>query len=167
MDRKLTSLEVVGMAIRSEEDAAIFYGHLADMIKNELVGKKYRHLAKEETGHRKMLVDLYEKMLGDAENPPKIPGEPETAEGGAIPDHISNSLEDLLVLAVKREQAAREFYRRAAAEATDLSGKRILEYLVHVETGHEMMLKSELAAYRQDKDWYTGVATPDMVHVGP
>ncbi len=167
MDRKLTSLEVVGMAIRSEEDAAKFYSHIAEMINNELVSKKYRHLAKEEAGHRKMLVDLYKKMLGDSENPPKIPGEPETAEGGAIPKHISNSLEELLILAVKREQAAKEFYRQAAAAATDLSGKKILEYLVHVETGHEMTLKSELEAYRQDKDWYTGETTPEMVHVGP
>ena len=114
-----------------------------------------------------MLVELYKKMLGDTENPPKIPGEPQTAEGGVIPKHISNSLEDLLILAVKREQAATEFYRQAAATATDLSGKRILEYLVHVETGHEMMLKSELEAYRHDKDWYTGETTPEMVHVGP
>ena len=104
MDRKLTSLEVIGMAIRSEEDAAKFYSHIAARINNELVSKKYRHLAKEETGHRKMLVDLY---------------------------------------------------------------KKILEYLVHVETGHEMMLKSELEAYRQDKDWYTGLTTPEMVHAGP
>ena len=167
MDRKLTSLEVVGMAIRSEEDAAKFYSHIAGMINNELVSQKYRHLAQEEAGHRKMLVDLYKKMLGDTEIPPKIPGEPETAEGGAVPKHLASSLEDLLILAVKREQAAMEFYRQAAAVATDLSGKRILEYLVHVETGHEMMLKSELEAYRQDRDWYTGETTADMIHVGP
>jgi rubrerythrin len=167
MDRELTSLEVVGMAVRSEEDAVKFYSHIADMINNELVSNKYRHLAKEEAGHRKMLVDLYKKMLGDTENPPKIPGEPETAEGGPVPEQISDSLEDLLILAVKREQAAKEFYRQAAAAATDLSGKRILEYLVHVEKGHEMMLKSELEAYRQDKDWYAGGGGSEMIHAGP
>jgi rubrerythrin len=167
MDRELTSLEVVGMAIRSEEDAAKFYSHIADMINNELVSNKYRHLAREETGHRKMLVDLYKKMLGDTENPPKIPGEPETAESGPVPEQISGSIEDLLILAVKREQAAKEFYRQAAAAAADLSGKRILEYLVHVEKGHEMMLKSELEAYRQDKDWYAGGVASEMIHAGP
>jgi rubrerythrin len=166
MDRKLTSLEVVGMAIRSEEDAAKFYSHIADMIDNEGVSIKYRHLAKEEAGHRKMLVELYKKILGHEENPPQIPGKPETAEGSPIPKDISNSLEALLILALKREQAAKDFYRQAAA-ATDLSGKRILEYLVHVETGHEMMLKSELEAYRQNKDWYAGTTTPEMVHLGP
>ncbi|MGD2269963.1 MAG: hypothetical protein PVI06_06140 [Desulfobacterales bacterium] len=36
MDRKLTALEVIGMAIRGEEDAALFYEHMADIINNEL-----------------------------------------------------------------------------------------------------------------------------------
>jgi len=167
MDRKLTSLEVIGMAIRSEEDAAKFYAHIADMINNELVRDKYRNLAKEEVNHRKMLIDLYKKMSGQREAPPKIPGEPKTAEGGAIPDQMSHSVEDLLKLAVAREREAKQFYRKAAAEATDLSGKRILAYLVHVEKGHEMMLKSELEAYLQDTDWYTGELPAEMVHVGP
>jgi rubrerythrin len=167
MDRKLTSLEVLGMAIRSEEDAVKFYGHIADMINNEMVRDKYRHLAKEEANHRKMLIDLYKKMSGGHKIPSKIPGEPETAEGGAVPEQISHSLEDLLILAVKREQEAREFYRKAAAAATDLSGKRILEYLVHVEKGHEMMLKSELEAYLRDKRWYTGGEASEMIHAGP
>ena len=130
MDRKLTSLEVVGMAIRSEEDAAKYYSHIAGMINNKLVIKKYRHLAQEEADHRKMLVDLYKKMLGDTENPPKIPGEPETAEGGVIPKHISNSLEDLLVLAIEREQAAKEFYRQAAAAANTAS--KIMMIMNHI-----------------------------------
>jgi rubrerythrin len=167
MDRKLTSLEVLGIAIRSEEDAAKFYGHIADMIKNEMVRDKYRHLAKEEANHRKILVELYKKMSGDHEIPSKIPGEPETAEGCTVPEQISHSLEDLLILAVKREQAAREFYGIAAAAATDLSGKRILEYLVHVEKGHEMMLKSELEAYLRDKGWYAGGEASEMIHAGP
>ena len=63
--------------------------------------------------------------------------------------------------------AVRTPHRKRDAAATDLSGKRILEYLVHVETGHEMMLKSELEAYRQDKDWYMGVTRTEMTHAGP
>jgi rubrerythrin len=167
MERKLTSLEVIGMAIRSEEDAAKFYGHISTMTENELVGAKYKQLAKEETGHRKMLVSLYKKMSNTTELPPRIPGEPDTAEGGAVLDEISGSLEDLLKLAIKRERKARDFYKDAAAQATDLSGKRILRYLSDVEHGHELMLKNELEAYLRDSDWYTGKEWPEMVHVGP
>ena len=167
MERNLTSLEVIGMAIRSEEDAAKFYGHISNMTENELVSAKYRELAKEEAGHRKVLVNLYKKISNTIENPPRIPGEPDTAEGGAVPDEISGSLEDLLKLAIERERKARDFYKDAAAQATDLSGERILRYLSDVEHGHELMLKNELEAYLRDSDWYTGKEWPEMVHVGP
>ena len=167
MDSKLTSLEVIGLAIRSEEDAARFYSHIAQMLENDLVRAKYQHLAKEEAMHRKLLVQHYKEMSGDTEKPPKIPGAPQTAEGGAIPEEISDSLEDLLKLAIEREYKARDFYRQAAASSADLSGKRLLEYLAHVEQGHATMLENEHAAYLENKEWYTGEASPGMVHLGP
>lgn len=167
MDSQLTSLEVIGLAVRSEEDAAKFYTHIAQMIENDLVRAKYQHLAKEEVMHRKLLVQHYKEMSGEAAKPPPIPGTPQTAEGGAIPDEIADSLGDLLKLAIEREYAARDFYRRAAAASVDLSGKRLLEYLAHVEQGHATMLENEHAAYLEDKKWYTGEASPGMVHLGP
>ncbi len=167
MDTKLTSLEVIGMAVRSEEDAAKFYGHIARMIDNETVKTKYLHLAKEESTHRRLLVDLYKQLASASGKPPKIPGSPETAEGAEIPEEIAGSLEDLLRLAIQREKEAQAFYRKAAESATDLSGKRILEYLVRVEKGHEDMLEAELDAYLMDKSWYTGADEPGLIHTGP
>lgn len=166
MDPQLTSLEVIGMAIRSEEDAAKFYGHISKMIKNDLVRAKYEHLAREEAHHRKMLAGVYRKMSGSEESPPRIPGTPVTAEGGGIPDDIADSLEELLRLAVRREREAGDFYREAAGQATDLSGKKVLLYLADVEHGHELMLKKELDAYLRDRDWYES-KDPELIHVGP
>lgn len=166
MDRRLTSLEVIGMAIRSEEDAAKFYGHISKMIDNDLVRAKYEHLAREEVNHQRLLVELYRTMSGSRERPSRIPGEPDTAEGGPVPEEVAESLEALLKLAVEREKRARAFYAKAAEEATDLSGRRILGYLSDVEHGHEMMLKKELESFLRDKDWYVR-RDPEMVHVGP
>lgn len=166
MDSKLTSLEVIGMAIRSEEDAAKFYGHISRMIENDLVRAKYEHLAREEVNHRRMLTGLYNKMSGGQDRPPRIPGTPETAEGGGVPEEMADSLGSLLKLAVQREQKAGAFYRDAADRATDLSGQRILRYLADVEHGHELMLEKELDAYLRDKDWYVG-KEPELIHVGP
>jgi hypothetical protein len=154
MDSKLTSLEVIGMAIRSEEDAAKFYGHISKMIENDLVRAKYEHLAREEVNHRRMLTELYKKMSGGQDRPPRIPGTPETAEGGGVPEDMADSIGSLLKLAVQRERA------------TDLSGQRILRYLADVEHGHELMLEKELDAYLRDKDWYVG-KEPELIHVGP
>ncbi|HBF43207.1 MAG TPA: hypothetical protein DDW42_06170 [Desulfobacteraceae bacterium] len=167
MDRKLTSLEVIGIAIRSEENAAKFYAHISKIIDNELISTIYQHLAKEEGNHKKTLVNLYKKMSGTEESPPRIPGEPDTAEGGPIPEEIADSLEDLLKLAIQREKKARDFYAKAASHATDPSGERIFQYLADVEKGHESMLKKELEAFLLDTDWYTGKGHVEMMHVGP
>ncbi len=167
MDKQLTSLEVIGMAVRSEEDAVQFYTHISQMIENEVVRAKYQHLAKEEAMHRKLLVDLYKKMAAEQKKPPKIPGNPVTAEGGAVPADIEDSLEALLTLAIQREHDACAFYRRAAESSADMSGRRILDYLVHVEAGHAEMLENEKEAYLENRKWYTGEDDPGLIHLGP
>ena len=98
-------------------------------------------------------------MTGESERPPKVPGNPETAEGGD-PSASTDSLEELLKLAVSREQKASDFYRKAAERATDDSGRRLLEYLARMEKGHEIALKNELETYLNDRSWYAG--DPDI-----
>ncbi|HPQ81163.1 MAG TPA: ferritin family protein [bacterium] len=164
MKDDLTLLEVIGLAIRSEEDAAEFYGSISKVINNELVRAKYEALAKEEVGHRQMLVDLYKRMSGEKGAPPRIPGSPATAEGGK-PPFEADALEDLLSHAISREVEANDFYRKAAARAIDNNSRRTLEYLADIEHGHELMLRSELEAYLRDRDWYA--EKPDVQLVGP
>ncbi len=167
MTNKLTSLEAIGFGIRSEEDAAKFYAHIAKMITNDMVRIKYENLAKEEINHGKILTELYKKMSETDEKPPRVPGTPNTAEKGDVPKDISDSLEDLLNLAIEREKKAKDFYLKAAKEASDHSGERIFRYLATVEEGHEAMLKKELEAYLGDKDWYMGDAEQEFMHIGP
>lgn len=164
MKDDLTMVEVIGLAIRSEEEAAHFYGEMSKLIKNDLVHSKFESLAKEEVGHRHMLVELYKKMTGETAAPPKIPGSPKTAEGG-MPRFAVESLEELLKLAIKREQEANEFYRDAAVRAKDDNAKRVFEYLAGIERGHEILLKSELDSYLKDRNWYAD--KPDVQLVGP
>jgi len=167
MDNELTSLEILAIAIRSEEEAARFYGHMAGRIGNELVKTRFRHLAEEEAGHRKMLSALYKRLTGSEEAPPRVTGDLPLAEGEAAADDDARSIEDLLRLAVRREESAKEFYRQAAEKATDPSGERMLHYLADVELGHAQLLRRELDAYHRDTGWYTGEESPEMVHVGP
>lgn len=81
-----------------------------------------------------------------------MPGKAKTAEGGTLPDDISGSLKDLLKTAIEREQNARDFYRRAAEETTDLLGERLLQCLTVIAQGHELMLKKEPDAHLRDAD---------------
>lgn len=167
MEEDLTSLEILGIAIRSEEEAARFYGRIARGIGNVLVRTRFRHLAEEEGEHRNMLVALYKQLTGDPGEPPRFKGTGNLAEGGSVPEGRDESLETLLELAVQREEQARDFYRKAAEKALDPSGERILHYLADVEEGHAQRLKRELHAYHRDTAWYTGQDAPEMVHLGP
>lgn len=163
MEKNLTSVEAVGLAIRSEEDAAEFYNKVAKLVKNDLVRAKYESLAKEEVGHRLILVNLYKRMTGENTAPPPIPGRPSTAEGG-FPMALE-AMEDILNFAIAREQEAQVFYKKAATATADISGKRTFEYLADIERGHELSLKAELDAYKRDKNWYAD--NPDIQLVGP
>jgi len=163
MRSDLTALEIIGLGIRSEEDASRFYGKIAGKVKNDLVKAKFESLAREETGHKQVLTALYRKITGESV-PPDIPGKPEVAEGGKVPIDVGN-MEELLKLAISREQEANRFYRDAAEKAKDQSGRRTLEYLAGIEHGHELMLKEELKAYLRDKNWYSD--NPDIQLVGP
>jgi rubrerythrin len=162
MKADLTSVEVLGLAIRGEEEAAELYDQMAKMIKNKLARSKYEALAKEESRHKEMLLGLYRRATGEKEAP-RVPGGHRTAEGG-FPVPLE-SMEDLLRLAICRQQEAQEFYRRAANQSTDHAARRMLEYLADIEHGHELMLESELAAYLRDRDWYAN--NPDVQLVGP
>lgn len=163
MKEDLTLIEILGLAIKSEEEAALFYTNVAKMIKNDLVRGKYESLAREEVGHKHMLIGLYRKMTGEKE-PPCIPTGVDVAEKYSVQFNV-DSIEEVLMYAIGREKHANEFYRKAAAKAIDVNSKRTLEYLADIERGHEVLLKSELDAYLRDRDWYA--EKPDVQLVGP
>jgi rubrerythrin len=152
MLEELTTIEIMGLAIRSEEEAAAFYGEMARNIRNDLVKVKYESFAREEVSHKLILLKLYKKLTG-GDAPPPIPGEPATAEGGMQPAHLED-MKSLLELAISREHKAHAFYKEMAKGMKDANSRRVIEYLAGIERGHEAMLKSELEAYLKDRDWY-------------
>jgi rubrerythrin len=158
MSEDLTTVEIVGLAIRSEDEAAKFYGEISKRIKNALVRSKYESLAREEARHRQILTALYKKMTGE-NAPPPIPGEPRVAEGaGKLPD--GKDMEALLRLAIDREREAQAFYEQMATKMQDANSSRLFKYLAGIERSHEVMLEAELEAYLADKNWYAD--NPDI-----
>ena len=155
MRSDLTTIEILGLAIRSEEDAAQFYSALAKRLQNALVRMKFEELAREEGRHRQVLTALYKKTAPDG-GAPHVPGAPDTAESGDAEKVKTESLsiEAALGLAIKREGEAQAFYQDAASKTTDISAKRLLEYLSDIEQGHKLMLEAERAAFKRDENWY-------------
>jgi len=160
--RDLTGLEVLGVAIRSEIDAHRFYSQALRITQNPLLREKLSRLAAEEKRHRQILEERYRKSTG--EKFPLLPRKGGAEGKGKAPKDLEP--EELLKIAIRREQEAAQFYRREAQKSTDMSGRFMLEYLADFEMGHERSLRSELKALRRFPQWFS-LKDPVVMLVGP
>jgi rubrerythrin len=160
MQKDLTAVEVVIVAIGKEREAEELYKRMADEIKNPLVKEKFLSLSREESKHEEILTRIYRKMTGEA----KAPALKYESPAKTLPK-ADATLEDLFLFAIDRERDAQRIYTQAAEMAADESGRRTFKYLADFERGHEMLLTSELEDYRRDKNWYSDM--PDIMLVGP
>lgn len=136
---ELSEQEVLALAISLEEDDELTYENYAHYLKDTYptTADLFRGMAKEESGHRRRLIELYQKRFGEF-----IPLIRRTDVRGFMP-RSSIWLERPLGLDHIREQAAvmelesRRFYRRAAKQANDASMRQLLNDLASEEMKHE------------------------------
>jgi rubrerythrin len=167
IDKKLAAWQVLGVAIRSEVDAAAFYARLQERVKNVILVQKLKFLAMEEEHHKKIL----ERLLGQ-----KYPDKPKDVPESSLMPPIAVSLGAepavlaLFEAALKAEETAEGFYNDAAERTEDEAGRKILAYLGRVERSHQAMIKSELELLRKFPDYYSVEdfhIGQDLFHVGP
>ena len=63
VDPRLTTLEAVALAVRSEIESTDLYEKLAQRVKNPEVKEILEDLAADEEKHRQGLMNLYQRML--------------------------------------------------------------------------------------------------------
>lgn len=167
IDKSLAAWQVLGVAIRSEVDAAAFYTRLQGRVKNVLLVQKLKFLALEEEHHRKILERLLAQRYPD-----KPKDVPESAImppiGVALP--AEPSVPELFEAALKAEEIAEAYYNDAAGRVEEEAGQRILAYLGRVERSHQAMIRSELDLIRRFPDYYDVEdfhLGEDLFHVGP
>ena len=167
IDKSLAAWQVLGVAIRSEVDAAAFYTRLQGRVKNVLLVQKLKFLALEEEHHRKILERLLAQRYPD-----KPKDVPESALmppiGVALP--AEPSVPELFEAALKAEEIAEAYYNDAAGRVEEEAGQRILAYLGRVERSHQAMIRSELDLIRRFPDYYDVEdfhLGQDLFHVGP
>jgi rubrerythrin len=167
IDKNLAPWQILGVAIRSEIDAAGFYTRLQGRLKNILLIQKLKFLALEEEHHKKIL----ERLLSQ-----KYPDKPKDVPESSLMPPIGVSLPaeptvpELFEAALKAEEMAEGFYNDAGKRAEDETGRRILAYLGRVERSHQAMIKSELELIRKFPDYYSVEdfhIGQDLFHVGP
>jgi len=167
LNAKLQPYEVLAVAIRSEIEAADFYGGILEKVKNILLQQKLKFLAMEEKKHRQVLERLHAQRFPGVElKIPETPASPMTAPGWSEKATVL----DLFKIALEAEKQAEQFYRDARSAMADAGSRKILEYLSRVERSHYFLIRSEIDLlgrfpdYYDVEDFHLG---QDLFHIGP
>jgi erythrin-vacuolar iron transport family protein len=135
----LSEQEILALAISSEEDDARIYRSFAEMLRADYPASAvvFDGMAKEEDGHRQRLIDLHRSRFGEVI--PLIRREHVAGYYARQPVWLTQNLglDRIRGEAHAMEHAARDFYERAAARATDAATRKLLGDLAAAEAGHE------------------------------
>lgn len=165
VDRNLTNLEAVALAVRSEMESNDLYEKLIDRVRNPAVVKILKELADDEEQHRQGLMNLYESMLGDQE--PSIPA----TDGRDKDIHLDPEAEfiDVMKAARDKEYDSEAFYKNAAERVMDYKTRMFFLDLAETERRHAEVLQEQVKRLKEDPHWFDREdAQPfKSIHEGP
>lgn len=137
--KDLTESEILALAIASEEEDARIYRHFALRLREAYPASAqvFDAMAVEEDGHRRALLDLYERKFGTA-----LPYITRQDVRGFLRRRPVWLMQDLRLDVVRGQAALMEhqaasFYVAAAGQATDVEVRRLLGDLAQSEQNHE------------------------------
>ena len=163
--RELTTLEAVALAVRSEIESTQLYTELARKVKNRAVQKVLKDLGADEERHRRVLMELYEEMLGGEE--PSIPADDGREKKIKLdPDADYRSV---IVAARDKELSSEEFYKRAAGNVTDYKTRMFFLDVAESERYHAATLQKLVASLEEDPHCFDREDADPFkpFHVGP
>jgi len=135
----LTEREVLAVAISSEEEDSRIYMTFAEDLAERYPesAKIFEEMAEEETGHRHMLLEMYEQRFGKHLPPIRrdnvrgfLKRRPIWLTKHLTPERMR---EETAIMEVE----AANFYERAAQQTTDVALRELFVHLAEIERGHE------------------------------
>jgi rubrerythrin len=135
--------EILGFAIDKEKEAVTFYSDLSKKESTKALTNTFKELAQEEAKHVKLLTTISKnKKVIDAYELKKIPDlkisnylvEKEYEEG--MP------MQDILVLAMKREEMAVKLYTTLAMGSVDDEFVKLFKLLAQEEAKHKLTFET-------------------------
>jgi rubrerythrin len=135
----LSEQEVLALAISSEEDDARIYRSFAQRLREDFPASAavFDGMAVEEDQHRQRLIDLHQARFGEVI--PLIRREHVAGFYARRPVWLAQnlSLDTIRGEARAMEQAAEDFYTRAAARTQDAATRKLLGDLAAAEAAHD------------------------------
>jgi rubrerythrin len=165
-ERDLTTLEVLGVAIKSEIEAIKLYHRMKDKAKNPDLKVKLDFLASQEVNHERILTEAFRKRFPGVE-----PSTPPTSLVPSIDDTLppEATLKELFAAAMEAEKRADDFYTKLAKKTRDQSSRSMLEYLASMERSHFSILEAEFRQLEITEDYNTDdfLRGERLMNVGP
>lgn len=136
---ELTEREVLALAISLEEEDERVYADFAEGLKPDYPAsaEMFEAMREEESGHRRRLLELYQKRFGD-----HIPLIRRQDVRGFVDRPALWLMRPLRIDAVRKEASTmevetRRFYEKAAARTQDAGVRQLLDDLINEERAHE------------------------------
>lgn len=132
---------VFDLAIGREDAACKFYTGLCSRVKSPAVKEAFTKLAREEQGHKALLLSMKAEPGTQARFKPQA--DYHVAESESLPDISPDMpLRDAVALAMKKEEQAVNLYRDLAAAAAENGTRMLFENLANMELGHKVSLEA-------------------------
>lgn len=156
-----TVKDILNIAVRSEEEAELYYNRLKDKTDNPFFKEKLDYLSGEEKKHKALVLSLMKK---DGVNADIDENDAISIEMPSLIFDDSKPLSILIEAAMGAELAARKFYSILSKKVNGDKERALLEYLASIEASHYHLLEGELVAIKHFEDYDEFF---EMMHVGP
>jgi rubrerythrin len=156
--KKLTALEVLAIAIKSEMDTQDLYEEVAERVESPAARERFLGLAAEEQKHRKLLEQKHRSLFPHLQLriPPSL-----------LPPHAASpvlrkslSIREILMIAIQEERHSRDFYLEAMRYLEDPDGKAMLHFLADGEYAHQATVCAEYDMLVKYPHYYDESAAP-------
>lgn len=135
----LSEKEVIALAIASEEEDGRIYATYAQHLRPDYPASAaiFDGMAAEEDGHRKSLIDLYQRRFGAVILPIRREHVADFYARKPVWLIENLGLDRIRAEAGEMERQARDFYVAAASRSTDTQTRKLLGDLAAAEASHE------------------------------
>jgi rubrerythrin len=137
--------QLISLAIKREEEAYDFYTKAAEHAEQTSSAKLLQELAKQEVKHKEKLQEALGEGVCDTFTCATLE-EFESHDLSKylldIPLEPSSTSQDILIVAIKREEGARDFYKALSELTGNASHRSVFETLAKEEQNHKDRLES-------------------------
>jgi rubrerythrin len=134
--------EILSMAIEKEQEAVDAYTAAAGTVKRANIRDMLLDLARQEQGHKRRLMAIDMAGIPDA-HVRDIPDLKIAEYADDVGFSASMDYQDVLTVAMKREEAARDLYRHLASISEESELRGLFDLLAQEEARHKLLLEKE------------------------